>query len=449
MSTDCRDWISTLWRSSFKGVPFFVERESEEGGRGLVVHKFPNRDTPYIEDLGEDPREYDVTAYVHGDDSDSQAQRLMAVCTSRGAGVLVLPLLGATRVVCKTQKRAWEKDKLGYVAFELKFYREGAGFALASVPLLASTAFAAAGAAASALVGTFAGALRLAEQADFAIEAATSTIEDGLAAVDLLRTTSAIAPDVSAAVRDAVAEQLGALPTMLSPAGASAAAIEDLAARVPGLAELAVAAADGARSSSSASSSATLADATGPAAIAAGLVAAVRALADGMAPDVAVRAMLDLAGAFPVVVRAPAYPTRSAQVSAENAAAAARLVRLAGLVAWCEAVVRRPYASRPEGVSARAEIAERFERELNDAGGAENVALFVAISDLRGAAVEYLSRVVNDLAPVITIEAARSLPSLWWAWRLYADPARAGELVGRNGVAHPSYMPATFQALAR
>ena len=40
------------------------------------------------------------------------------------------------------------------------------------------------------------------------------------------------------------------------------------------------------------------------------------------------------------------------------------------------------------------------------------------------------------------------MPSLYWAWRLYGDPLRAADLVARNAVRHPSFMPETFVALA-
>jgi prophage DNA circulation protein len=111
--------------------------------------------------------------------------------------------------------------------------------------------------------------------------------------------------------------------------------------------------------------------------------------------------------------------------------------------------MRRTYTSRQEGVTARAMAAERFEVELDDTTGAANAALFVAIQNLRGRVVDYLSRLITDLAPVVTVEASRQMPSLFWAWRLYADPTRSDEPVARNQVRHPSFMPTVFQALAR
>jgi len=127
-----------------------------------------------------------------------------------------------------------------------------------------------------------------------------------------------------------------------------------------------------------------------------------------------------------------------------------RLVgRLAALGAWAEALTRRAFAARPEAIEARAEAAERFDAELAGLIGADDAALSLAVQELRDRVVDYLSRAILDLAPVVTVEANLRLPSLWWAWRLYQDPLRAAELVGRNRIAHPSFFPERFEALAR
>jgi len=134
---------------------------------------------------------------------------------------------------------------------------------------------------------------------------------------------------------------------------------------------------------------------------------------------------------------------------ASNAAAAAQLVRLAALAALTDAVLRRTYPSRPEGVAARAMLSDYYAREIEQAAGADFADLYVALVEARGAAIDYLSRLIADLAPVITVEAPASMPSLYWGYRLYGDPNRGAELVARNAVRHPSFMPATFSALAR
>jgi len=124
-----RDWLKTLWNASYKGTPFFVEKDEEDGGRRIVVHQFPMRDDPFLEDLGEDKRGFEVTAYVASDSADTDAGSLVATCATRGAGVLVLPTHGPITVRCLNFARERSKDKHGYIAFSLKFIREGAASA--------------------------------------------------------------------------------------------------------------------------------------------------------------------------------------------------------------------------------------------------------------------------------------------------------------------------------
>jgi prophage DNA circulation protein len=135
--------------------------------------------------------------------------------------------------------------------------------------------------------------------------------------------------------------------------------------------------------------------------------------------------------------------------AAANRAAAYRVARLAALTAWAETILRTVYPDRPAGVTARAEVAARFEAELYDTYGAADAELYLAIDDLRGRVIDYLSQQITNLAPLITVTTARSLPALFMAWRLYADPLRAGELVARNSVRHPAFMPKSFLALSR
>lgn len=79
--------------------------------------------------------------------------------------------------------------------------------------------------------------------------------------------------------------------------------------------------------------------------------------------------------------------------------------------------------------------------------GAAYAALYLASEDMSGRAVDLLSRQIADIAPIVTVTVPRALPSLWHAWRLYGDPTRADDLVRRNRVAHPSFMPERFEAL--
>lgn len=410
--TATRDWLKTLWYGSYKGVPFHFESEEESGGRGLVVHEFPNRDVPFVEDLGAKPRNHSGTLYVHGDNADRDANRLAEMFATRGPGTLVVPLRGPVLVHCEDFKRRHEKDKLGYVAFDAKFVRDGALTALIPLPMALMSAFAAAQGMVAAIAGTFAQLVQLADMPDVVVAAASDAIATSAAVLDTVRTSSPVDPVVSAKLRDTFPAIVAAASVVLGREGSSDNAA--VTARVT---------------------------------LATSLIEATRDLAQALPPEAAQAAMVDVADVAQPI--AAPYLAPSDRAVAWNTAEALRVARLAALTAWAEALLRRTYASRQDGVTARAEAATRFDAELRTAPGADYAALYVAIQTLRGRVVEYLTRLIADLAPVVTVSAARRMPSLWWAYRLYADPQRAGELVGRNGVRHPGFMPEEFQALAR
>ncbi len=408
MSEQCRDWLKTLWAASYKGVPFFFESDDEEGGRGLVVHEFVNRDDPFVEDLGENARYLSGSAYVHGDDVDAQESSLKQVLASRGAGSLVTPLGGPILVRCETFKRHHEKDKLGYVAFEVRFVREGAAAGLISIPFALNTAFGAADKLASEISSLFSSSITALGEPDFVVSAAVESVAMAASALDVIRTSYRVEPASSAIVRDALANIIASAPAAIS---AEVLPGEDANALIQSL------------------------------------VTATRAIGDALPAQTAAAAMLEYASAFSAV--APRVATSAGSRAEANSAAVFRAARLAALTAYAEAILRQTYAARPDGVTARADIAERFELELFETTGAANASLYLAIDGLRSSVIDYLSRVINDLAPVITVETARILPSLYLAFRLYGDPLRASELVARNGVRHPSFMPQVITALSR
>ena len=56
-----------LLPASFRGVPFEVSSGSLKGGRRTVVHEYPQRDKPYVEDLGKAARQITIEAFFVGD----------------------------------------------------------------------------------------------------------------------------------------------------------------------------------------------------------------------------------------------------------------------------------------------------------------------------------------------------------------------------------------------
>lgn len=124
------DWTKALFPTSFKGVPFWAQRDDLEAGRRLDVVEPPGSDTPFIEDLGARRQPVGISGYVIGDPSVAQMAALIAVCSQAGAGVLVLPTDGPLTARCLTIKRTRERDRMGKITFEARFMLDPAsGFA--------------------------------------------------------------------------------------------------------------------------------------------------------------------------------------------------------------------------------------------------------------------------------------------------------------------------------
>ncbi len=121
-------WRDQLRPASFRGVPFQVRLADLRGGRSEVVHEYPQRDRPYVEDTGREPRTFRVTAYVLGDDYLDQRDRLVEVLERPPAGFpfdaggpLVLPTWGLLRAHARSY-RVTEETRSGRMAtIELEF----------------------------------------------------------------------------------------------------------------------------------------------------------------------------------------------------------------------------------------------------------------------------------------------------------------------------------------
>ncbi|WP_414832192.1 hypothetical protein [Afifella sp. YEN Y35] len=114
----------------------------------------------------------------------------------------------------------------------------------------------------------------------------------------------------------------------------------------------------------------------------------------------------------------------------------------------CLVALRRDYAARQDAAAARTTIGTLAEPVIETAGTLLGEAAFAHLSDLVGQSVRNLSRIAADRAPLVRVETGVSLPSTVLAWRLYQDPARAAELVERNRVTTPAFMPVSIEAVA-
>lgn len=181
--------------------------------------------------------------------------------------------------------------------------------------------------------------------------------------------------------------------------------------------------------------------------IPAGLFALSTAIGRAMDPRLAAAAFASAADAI-ADAAVPASASLSRIADAENAQLVARVSRYVLMCPYVQAMVDQTFADRPTAITARADLVQRIEREIAICTGAVNAPAGRALTLLRDRGVDYLSLAIINAVPIVTVSANRYLPSLWWAWRLYKDPTRAPDLISRNTVLHPSFMPFQFEALA-
>lgn len=430
-----RDWPRTLRPASFRGVPFYVERDQVETGRRLVVHEFPLKDAPYIEDLGRDTNKISVTAYLVGDTSDDAEKSLRSACEQRGSGSLSLPI-DRFEVHCESCSRDFAKDKLGFIAFNLKFVRDGtgtiampAGFLAAQIGFAALDAVRAVGLWLPAVLGGLSSIGIVREQAAGEVRAAAATIT-------ATARTATLDPALGAAALSSAAD-VARLAESLIRVGDTphAVTLTSFAEARPG----------------------ETGDLTGQ------LRATLDTLRLAVDPETGARLLAELA-AYEVPSASVTPRVRSRRDARRAAEAVATALRILALAGYAEALAARTYGDRRAAIQARADAGELFAAEADRIVPGPGMAdLHRSLLTVSARLTEFLTRRVADLAPVMIVEAPLAMPSLWWANRLYTTQngtpprraalpkdieARAADLVARNRVIHASFMPERLEAIA-
>lgn len=420
-SEQVRDWSHDWSAGSFRGVPFWCDKISRDGGRRLVVHQFPLRDTPYVEDLGADAKKLTVTVYVASEGADGEATALEQACNDRfGPGQLDLPFFSGL-AHCDKCKRDEDKDKRGYVAFSITFVKDGSGAAPFPIPYVAELVHVASGAIAAPMSGLLSGLFRGVGVPSYILEQASSHIRDLAAVIDVALDAVSLASDAAPAIRRALAAISADAPTL--------AAMGPLTGRVEPLAH-------------------TLSGAdAGATPLVTRLDSVLTDIRAALPPE---QAASLFAGLAEYTLPEPGFVRRSAWAVVDDRNRGLLDLALGALVTAHHAAASADttFTDRRSAIAARAKAATVSAVAIERASAFQHRALYTALTDLTGRTSELLSRSVADLVPVIVIEARYTMPSLWWANRLYQDATRAGELVARNRVHHPGFMPTRFEAVA-
>lgn len=129
-------WTDRLQAASFRGVVFKVDGDDLQIGRRTVIHEYPGRDTPSVEDMGRETREYAISAYLIGPDFIAERDRLIEALEQAGPGELVSPWYGRMNVVVMGKQRiSHSKADGGMCVVSFTFVESGEDEWPASTPL--------------------------------------------------------------------------------------------------------------------------------------------------------------------------------------------------------------------------------------------------------------------------------------------------------------------------
>lgn len=376
------DWTDSLRFASFRGVPFEVESVSFSGGRRVAVYEMPGRDQAVTEDLGRKPRLAPFAAYVIGDDAQAQSFTLIQALEADGPGLLVHPVFGELMVNSTDYALTLSWDQCRALSFSLSFVEAGE---LEFIDVDTGEELdAAADALDLSAADYITGALDTGGMPGVLVDA-MAAISAALDAVEaIVATPFAIIADAAEIVSD-----IAALKARVS---ALAQAPEDLAAAMAALL-------------------ARIGDIVG-----------LRSLA-GAAGEEMANAAPDTADARQRITNA--YAVRRL-LTQSALAAASRVLRDTDLTVYDDAISER---------DALAALLSAEQLSADDAGAD-------ACAGLRGAIVSDVTARAARLARLTTYTPPAVVPMVTIASRLYGDAERQDEIIERNGILHPLFVPA-------
>ena len=377
--------------ASFRGVRFRVDSADIEAGRRVQVHEYPQRDKPYTEDLGRATRGFSVTGFVIGDDYVQQANKLLTELEKAGPGELVHPWLGTLQVVLRDPARVrWASGSLGVARFELQFVEAG-DLVFPSVQTSTQAASrVAADKVTAASVQTFTKSFKVAGVSDFVEAAAQSKV--GVLAKSLVGKLPALPGLVDARAFAKTAE--GWRNSIKDPS--------KLAASISGALNF----------------SSYI-----------GQAADLRSVANGL---LALLKSKELSQPLP-----PSVYTGSRQQAWANESALNGMTRQLVLA---QAVGASSVATLPvyeDVVSLRGDLADAIDHESLTASGD----VYRALTELRSAAWTDLTDRARSSARLRVIRPGAVLPALVLSHGLYGTADRADEIVARNRIRHPGFVP--------
>lgn len=390
-------WKENLRPASFKGVPFKVEDHEAEYGRRLVVNEYPYRDEPYTEDLGASARRYNVTAYIIGDDYMSVRDALLDAIEAGGAGVLIHPYLGTKDVICETARLRESRAEGRIAVISMSFVQAGQKLFPVAAPIAKDLVSMKADELISVARTNFIEEMVVSGVPEWVRDAYAGTLQDVAAIFTVIRSNGGINNQTTTALINKAAEWVADVSDLAAP---SLTLIQDLAGAADRIIN-------------------TFAGVFDLSTLPAQATKNLRRFSDFTAA---------INGAN----------TANAIVADNNAAVSEGFIKTIAVATETKAIVSETFPSYEDAILSRGDLLDRIEAL---AGETLSDTLYDAFRSLRTEVANAIPGEENSLPRISSLNLKQSMPSLVVAYDLYEDVEKEQEIVDRNKIRHPGYLP--------
>lgn len=420
------DWHDVVDKiGSFRSAYFRWRQSEATVGRKTARHDYPLKDTAYVEDMGGKPREFTLECFVIGKHYTVQRDALIAALEQEGSGILNHPTMGYMLVSLNGEVRLTETTSEGGMCrFSIPFVlaEEKKPYPSAAVDTAAAVD----------------------EQADAVIEAAQNDFEDKFSILDVPKFVADDAKSITETICSGIDGLSAKFPVSI-----------ETPAFVKALTKIQ-------------SSITTLLGK--PLSLAQAISKQINKLRDlALAPlnllnygKLQVTGILNLSKSvlnlpmtlFKSYTELFNYGKTTSSVSATSSESISQTtpsrIQQAQNRDAMNALVRRTAIAEAARTSSTVEYdsyndAVRVQEAIVDAIDTETLEasddVYNALVDLRAAVVKDISTRSADLAHIVQYTPLRTEPALVIAHRLYGDASRAEEIIARNKIKHPLFVP--------
>jgi prophage DNA circulation protein len=385
-------WKTKLRKPSFRGVPFFVNSSEMSGGRRIVEFEFPERDDPATEDLGRKKRDFSLECYVIGDDYFELRDALIAALElEKTPGELVHPFYGERTVRAKDFKVRESMTTDGRMAvFNIEFTEAGLMVDPSSSVDTKSSILSSAAEAKKKSESKFAKVFSIANQPGFVISKAQAKIDSAASVLEK-------SPVKGAA--QGIAEFTGKIKNLKFTSAALMQRPSDL----------------GAYLGSSIS----------------GLQGVSGTKGESYKPYLAL-------AAFGTADKATYSDNETGAAEEKNDKALNSFIQEQALINSVETVIENSFDSYNEADSNKGFLIDIFDRLLDTN---EDDELYIALGDLKAIFIQNFPLEGEDLPSISKYKTISTIPSLVLSYQLYGDARREDEIVKRNKISNPAFIP--------